>query len=69
MYYHFNWTQTLLMNGIVGFILPTAYYLLGEKLAGVIWGELLMRGHFTQKHIIKFQLLIKLRNISRHFPA
>ena len=69
IYYHLNWTQQLLMNGLVAFILPSAYYLLGEKLAGVIWGELLMQWHFTQKHITKFQLLMKFRNISRHLPA
>jgi hypothetical protein len=44
MYYHFNWTQQLLMNGLVTFILPSACYLLGEKLAGTIWGELLCEG-------------------------
>jgi hypothetical protein len=44
LYYHLNWTQRLLMNGICIFILPIASYLLGEKLAGVIWGELLCEG-------------------------
>ena len=40
LYYHLNWTQQLLINVFLGFFLPSAYYLLGEKLAGVIWGEL-----------------------------
>jgi hypothetical protein len=41
LYYHLNWTQQLLMTGLMTFILPSTYYLLGEKLAGIIWGEFL----------------------------
>jgi hypothetical protein len=38
-----NWSQQLLMNVLVTFIVPSACYLLGEKMANVIWGEFLCK--------------------------
>ena len=49
LYYHLNWTQQQLMNGLFTFIVPSACYLLGEKLAGVIWGEFYGRSFHTER--------------------
>jgi hypothetical protein len=39
LYYHLNWTQRILMNILVTFIIPSACYLLGEAIANALWGE------------------------------
>lgn len=49
LYYHMNWSQQLLMNVLVTFIVPSACYLLGEKMANVIWGKRIYQANEEEK--------------------